>query len=54
VTAGESLDVELVGGAGQFSGDYLYGDARQPFTEAGLWGIFRVLPAGSTTLASIQ
>ncbi|TCO46621.1 hypothetical protein [Actinocrispum wychmicini] len=54
LTAAESLDVELVGGAGPYCGDYLYGDARQPFTEAGLWGVLRVLPGGTTALAAIQ
>ena len=56
LTAGETLDAEIVGGAGgpqHFSGDYLYGDTRQPFTEAGMWGIFRVLPAASTAVAGI-
>ncbi|GIH06909.1 hypothetical protein Rhe02_49760 [Rhizocola hellebori] len=51
VTAGETLDAWLAGGAGgseRFRGDYLYGDAKQPFQEAGMWGIFRVEPSGST------
>lgn len=46
-TAGETADIELVGGAGgttRATGDYLYGDFRQDFTEAGMWGIFKVLP----------
>jgi len=54
--AGETADVELVGGAGGTSrttGDYLYGDMRQPFAEAGIWGIFRVLRSGSTGLSSL-
>jgi hypothetical protein len=45
ITAGETLDAELVGGAGGppgYDGDYMYRDGRQPFNEAGLWGIFRV------------
>jgi hypothetical protein len=49
-TAGETAEIELVGGAGgtiRADGDYLYGDMRQPFTEAGAWGIFRVLPTGT-------
>ncbi|MBE7472508.1 MAG: multicopper oxidase domain-containing protein [Anaerolineales bacterium] len=34
------------GGGGILSGgDYLYGDVRAPFTEAGLWGLMRVYPA---------
>jgi hypothetical protein len=54
VASGETLDVELVGSNSGHRGDYLYGDARQPFTEAGMWGILRVLPAGTTALAPIQ
>jgi hypothetical protein len=55
VTAGETLDAELVGGAGgpqAEPGDYMYRDGRQPFAEAGIWGIFRVVPSG-TTLADL-
>jgi FtsP/CotA-like multicopper oxidase with cupredoxin domain len=51
VTAGETLDAEIVGGAGgppANTGDYMYRDGRQPFTEAGMWGIFRVVPSGTT------
>jgi hypothetical protein len=46
IGAGETLDIELTsaGGTGGFTGDYLYQDARAPFAEAGIWGIFRVLP----------
>ncbi|MEE8524933.1 MAG: hypothetical protein V3T72_13445, partial [Thermoanaerobaculia bacterium] len=42
---GMAYDVDLVGGAGaglDFQGDYLFFDNRDPFTEAGLWGILRV------------
>ncbi|MPZ26268.1 MAG: hypothetical protein GEV12_07390 [Micromonosporaceae bacterium] len=49
LTGGMTLDAELVGGAGGPSGnvgDYAYRDARQPFTQAGMWGILRVLPSG--------
>jgi hypothetical protein len=51
------MEVELVGGAGgtiRATGDYLYGDSRQPFAEAGMWGILRVLPAGSAALPAVQ
>jgi FtsP/CotA-like multicopper oxidase with cupredoxin domain len=37
----------LDGGAGGpegLPGDYLYGDHREPYREAGLWGTFRVYP----------
>lgn len=30
------------GGAAGLPGDYLYGDHREPFREAGLWGLLRV------------
>jgi FtsP/CotA-like multicopper oxidase with cupredoxin domain len=30
------------GGDGQLSGDFLYGNHREPYREAGQWGIFRV------------
>ena len=56
LTAAETLDAELVGGAGgpqHYSGDYLYGDTRQQLTEAGMWGIFRVLPASATGIAAL-
>ncbi len=33
------------GGAARLPGDYLYGDHREPYREAGLWGIFRVYAA---------
>lgn len=55
-TAGETADIELVGGAGgttRASGDYLYGDMRQHFAEAGIWGIFRVFPTGGTMLGTL-
>jgi hypothetical protein len=45
ITSGETIDARLVGGAGgtiAAPGDYLYLDHRDPFTRAGLWGIFRV------------
>jgi hypothetical protein len=44
----ETADAFLLGGAGgpaHMVGDLFYGDLRRPFTEAGLWGLQRVLPA---------
>jgi manganese oxidase len=41
----EALTITLgegAGGPGRVPGDYLYGDHREPYREAGLWGIFRV------------
>jgi hypothetical protein len=56
----EAVTLELDGGAGgaeRLPGDYEYGDHRQPYREAGMWGIFRVAcpgdlqirPLGGTT-----
>jgi hypothetical protein len=42
----ESLDIDIAGGAGgraRSVGDYYYGDVRRPFTEAGMWGLMRVM-----------
>lgn len=47
VGALEAVTVAPLGGAGGpagLPGDYLYGDHREPYREAGLWGIFRVYP----------
>jgi hypothetical protein len=41
----EAITIEPVFGAGGpagLPGDYLYGDHREPYRDAGLWGIFRV------------
>ncbi|MGI8686809.1 MAG: multicopper oxidase domain-containing protein [Acidimicrobiales bacterium] len=35
------------GGPDRLPGDYLWGDHREPFREAGLWGLFRVLAPGA-------
>lgn len=42
--------LRLDGGAGgpeRLAGDYLWGDHREPYREAGLWGLFRVLTPGA-------
>ena len=39
----EAVTVQPQGGVGP-PGDYVYGDQRAPWTEAGLWGLLRVLP----------
>ncbi len=44
----ESTDAMVSGGAGGWGvapGDYFYGDLRRPFTQAGMWGLQRVLPS---------
>ncbi|MFG2044487.1 hypothetical protein [Dactylosporangium sp. NPDC048998] len=49
IGAGETMDACIASAGGQAGnpGDYLYQDARQAFTEAGIWGIFRVRPRGA-------
>ena len=40
------VDAEIIGGAGgraHATGDYFYGDLRRPYTQAGMWGLMRVL-----------
>jgi hypothetical protein len=41
------MPVQGAGGATKLPGDYLYADHREPFREAGLWGIFRVHAPGA-------
>ena len=55
----ETLNIIIDGGAGGRSGspgDYLYGDHRLPYREAGLWGLFRVYPKddGEAGIIAIQ
>jgi hypothetical protein len=57
ITAGQTLDAELVGGAGGpigFKGDFAFRDGRQNFTAAGMWGIFRVLPGSGPGSGQIE
>ncbi|MGB2695019.1 MAG: hypothetical protein WBD55_07515, partial [Dehalococcoidia bacterium] len=45
------------GGSARLPGDYLYGDHREPYREAGLWGLFRVYPedaSAETKLLHLQ
>jgi FtsP/CotA-like multicopper oxidase with cupredoxin domain len=51
---GESIDAWIEGGSGgeaHAAGDYFLGDLRRPFTQAGMWGVIRVLPPGATGCA---
>ncbi|MBX2998788.1 MAG: multicopper oxidase domain-containing protein [Caldilineaceae bacterium] len=51
VGALEVVTIQPLGGAGgeaALPGDYLYGDHRLPYREAGLWGVLRVYPARVT------
>lgn len=44
----EAITILPAGGAGGrtgLPGDYLYGDHREPYRQAGLWGLFRVVAA---------
>lgn len=52
----ETLDITLADGAGgpaQAPTDYVYGDHREPYQEAGLWGILRVLLPGNTLIKKL-
>jgi len=40
---------EGAGGPGRLAGDYLYGNHREAYREAGMWGIFRVHDSLSVT-----
>ena len=41
----EATTISLIaGGIDAIPGDYVYGDHRLPFQDAGLWGVFRVVP----------
>ena len=46
----EAVTMMIEGGAGA-PGDYIYGDHREPYREAGLWGVFRVNPPGGGGIA---
>ena len=51
VGALEAITIVPLGGAGgpvALPGDYLYGDHREPYRDAGLWGLFRVYTSGAT------
>ena len=55
LTAGETFDAYLVNGAGgatHATGDFEYNVGRDPIIKSGGWGIFRVLPPGSSTAIS--
>ena len=50
VGATEAITLQLEGGAGgpdHLPGDYVYGDHRAPYMQAGLWGLFRVYAPGA-------
>ena len=52
IGATEAITLELdqgAGGRGSLPGDYLYGDHREPYRQAGLWGIFRVYASDAET-----
>jgi manganese oxidase len=48
----EAWTVELLGGAGP-AGDYVYGDHREPYRAAGLWGLLRI-HAGDTAVDGLR
>ena len=53
----EALTMDLHGGAGgpdRVPGDYLYGDHREPYRQAGLWGLLRVIPSDGQSSAELE
>jgi hypothetical protein len=52
----ETLQANISGGAGGGAtvGDMFYGDLRRPFTDAGLWGIQRVLSDASCPIRPLD
>jgi hypothetical protein len=47
-----AVTIDLLGGAGgseHIPGDYVYGNHRAPFAQAGQWGVLRVYPCGPRT-----
>ncbi len=47
----ETMEINVAaGGPSRMPGDYLYGDHRLPYREAGLWGLFRVHSTGDAAL----
>lgn len=56
VGPGSTFNAWLFDGAGseiETTGDFMFYDMRQPFLEAGLWGLLRVLPAGDPSLPEL-
>jgi hypothetical protein len=57
VSAWTTTDLHVIGGAGGqggLIGDMWYGDLRRPFTEAGMWGLLRVLPEESCAVKRLD
>jgi hypothetical protein len=42
------------GGEGHLPGDYVYGDSRGPYRDAGVWGVLSVLPHHESGLAPLR
>jgi manganese oxidase len=57
ITAFQALDAEIRGGAGGLMravGDFFYGDMRRPFTQAGIWGLMRVMSDASCPIRPLD
>jgi hypothetical protein len=51
------VEAHITGGAGGRNnsiGDFFYGDLRRPFTQAGMWGLQRVLTPGSCQIKKLN
>jgi hypothetical protein len=57
IGAWEAMDFEPIGGAGgrqRSVGDWFYGDLRRPFSEAGMWGLMRVMSDASCPIKPLD
>ena len=53
----ETLDVFIRGGAGgpyRQVGDFVWSNARLPYTQSGQWGYLRVLPTGDARIQPLS
>jgi len=53
----EILDVFIRGGAGgpyRQVGDFVWSNARLPYTQSGQWGYLRVLPTGDSRIQPLS
>jgi hypothetical protein len=54
VGAMETLTLRIAHAGNGASGDFLYGDHRLPYMDAGLWGILRVYPQSAGALVPLK
>lgn len=52
--AAEAVTIRIAHAGNGIAGDYLYGDHRAPYQDAGLWGFLRVYTAEDSTLQGLR